>query len=178
MQTSKILVAGLATGLLTLSIAWSSKTAALELSYSGHDKEKHTVVCYVRPEAPTLTYTLNVKYHSPLDFKSKKGRKHSRVKQQSTYSVLGKSFVPPNFGIVYGMVVVASGKEARMAFTEQILLSNEGVFHNECSSEEALATPERWSCKFENGFSFQLILVDPKTAEADVLDRCGFFPAP
>ena len=178
MQTSKILVTGLAVGLLTLGIAWSSQTAALELSYSGHDKDKDTVVCYVRLEPPTLTYTLNVKYHSSLNFKPKKSRKHSLVKRQTTYSVVGKSFGPPNFGSVYGMVLVARGKGARMAFTEQMLLSNEGVFHNECSSKDALATPEHWSCKFENGFSFQLSLVDPKTAEADVVDRCGFFPAP
>jgi hypothetical protein len=194
MRKSHVGVKSLAVVLFAVMTLWSSQVLALTLPFFNKDK----VVCYlgvedtVPPEDSVDAYTLNVKKHSPLDLKQKKFRYKST---QTTYTAVGKStiaaiddstLVDPSFGSIYGMVMVAKEKGARMAFTRAMLLSlpdqaNTRLQHFECQSEQSSATPDNWACSVlltdsQAPFEFALHRVDPKTATAGQLEGCQFFP--
>ena len=135
-------------------------------------KKEDKVVCYVQEADVPITWTLNVKKHSPLvltpkkekEEKNSKYRKRGHKKEpqleptQATYSTIGKSAQPGQFEFeneiltmssVNGSVVVHKEIGARIALTKKNLVSPLGtglVTDVECTSPESSATPEEWFC--------------------------------
>lgn len=195
MRKSHVIVNSVAVLLFAVTTLWSSQVLALELSFLNPDKD--SVVCYLGEEEGDF-FTFNVKEHSPLDLKLKKERWSSRHSSQTTYTLLGKNAVIQDgpitdeltipldeFGSIYGMVMVAKKKGARMAFTRAELLTSNYVQHVECESDEASATPERWGCRIEQElqgsgtsfFPYSLTRVNLYHAEDNILQGCQAFPA-
>ena len=191
MARSHFIVTVVAVGLCGTAALGSSQALALDLK-SLFKKNDDKAVCY-RLVSPPAILALNVKEHSPLDITKKKPSKYSKP-NTTTYSVVGKSVHREQQGTamrgIDGGVMVRHKEGAWMDFTRYGLRSPANNFpsvsHFECASDQAIATPTRWTCNelaitptldpqlriTENAV---LNLVNPNTADERTLRACNFF---
>ena len=189
MVRSRLIVNSLAGVLFGTTLLWGDQALAFDFK-SLFQKDEDKAVCYVRTDR-MQTLTMNVKKHSPLDITPKK--RSFKKANQNTYTALGKVNFPKGSnagglrtGSLYGRILTAHKKGARLSFTYTALLTpGESDFTTffQCESNEDSATPARWSCKrlFLFGDCTTGVrdstfnLVNPKTADSGVLNACNFY---
>lgn len=191
MVRSRLIVNSLAGVLFGTTMLWGGQALALDFK-SLFKKDEDKAVCYVRTDR-MQTLTMNVKKHSPLDITKKRSYKKAN---QNTYTAFGKVNFPKEensgglrTGSLYGRILTAYKKGARLSFTYTALLTpGEPEFTTffQCASNEDSATPARWSCKrlfiIDNDMEDEIGVrestfnrVNPETADPRVLNACNFY---
>ena len=153
---------------LALVVAAPALMTAADATAAAKYPSRDEQVCYTDHDYKNR-YVLDVKYHSPLNFRG--------GFPQSTYEVVGKHTSVydyyKNMEVLHGGIIVTrktygySGYQygARMGVESIGGLYKEGV-EVDCTTKEEDPTPESWTCKI-NGYSVTL------TKAYD--DLCGFF---